>query len=94
LTGATGGETSDSEALIPLVLAVETLGDWEVTGVVSSLGSPLMVDVDDDRVKVWVKGARWVSFNFLVSFHDMVKAGEERIGGRESMKEEDKKGRE
>jgi hypothetical protein len=46
-----------------LVLAVETLGDWEVTGVVSSLGSPLMVDVDDDRVKVWVKGARWVSFN-------------------------------
>jgi hypothetical protein len=29
-----------------------------------------------------------------VSFHDMVKAGEERIGGRESMKEEDKKGRE
>jgi hypothetical protein len=59
-TGATGGETSDSEALIPSGLGDETVGVCAV----SSFGSlPLMVDVEEDRVKVLVKGARWVSFN-------------------------------
>jgi hypothetical protein len=30
-----------------------------------------MVDVDEDRLKVLARGARWVSLSFLVSFQDM-----------------------
>lgn len=46
--------------LIPSGLGDETVGVCAV----SSFGSlPLMVDVEEDRVKVLVKGARWVSFN-------------------------------
>lgn len=40
------------------------VGACETTGV-SSPDSALMVDVDEDRVKVCVKGARWVSFNSI-----------------------------
>jgi hypothetical protein len=54
------------DILIPLELEVDILGVGvcEATGV-SSPDSPLMVDVDEDRVKVCVKGARWVSFNSI-----------------------------
>jgi hypothetical protein len=75
-TAATGGETSDSEAVIPFDALVEILGVGvcEATGV-SSPDSPLMVDVEEDRVNVCVKGARCVSFNFLVIFQDIVEGG-------------------
>lgn len=52
-----------SNILIPL-LGDTLLGDWVATGVgASSAASPLIVEVEEDRAKVWVKGARWVSFN-------------------------------
>jgi hypothetical protein len=63
--------------LIPLEFVDEILGVCETTGV-SSPDSPLMVDVEDERVKVFVRGARCVSFNFLVSFHDIVTASRGR----------------
>lgn len=69
-TGATGGETRASEAEMPSDGGVSTLGEWEIGGA-SSLDSPLIVEVEEDR-KDWVRGARWVSFNFLVSFHDIL----------------------
>jgi hypothetical protein len=43
----------------------EILGVCETTGV-SSPDSPLMVDVEDERVKVFVRGARCVSFNSAI----------------------------
>jgi hypothetical protein len=33
---------------------------------------PVMVDVEGDLEKVLDRGPRWVSFNFLVSFHDIL----------------------
>jgi hypothetical protein len=51
--------------LIPLEFVDEILGVCETTGV-SSPDSPLMVDVEDERVKVFVRGARCVSFNSAV----------------------------
>lgn len=51
-----------NNVLIPLVFVVEMLGVCETTGV-SSPESPLMVDVEEDRVNVWVKGAKCVSFS-------------------------------
>jgi hypothetical protein len=46
-------------------VAEATLGGLEATGVVASspLESPLIVEVEEDRPKDEVKGARWVSFN-------------------------------
>lgn len=50
--------------LIPLLGDTPPFGDWVATGVgASSAASPLIVEVEEDRAKVWVKGARWVSFN-------------------------------
>lgn len=76
LTGATGGETSDSEAAIPLLeVSDDSLGVCDVAGV-SSPDSPLIVDVEEERVKLCVKGARCVSLSLnilLVIFQDMVK---------------------
>lgn len=54
--------TRRENILIPLELVVDMLGGCETTGV-SSPESPLMVDVEEDRVNVWVKGARCVSFS-------------------------------
>lgn len=35
-------------------------------------GGSTIVDCDEEREKVFAKGApKWVSFSFLVSFHDM-----------------------
>lgn len=93
-TGATGGETRDSEAAVdqetrqldttsrqtslkseyyppmPFVEGVadgETLGAWVATGVSSlptpPFESPLIVEVEGDRPKPWVRGARCVSFS-------------------------------
>ena len=36
------------------------------------LSLSVIVDVEGDREKVLVRGPRWVSFNFLVSFHDIL----------------------
>lgn len=55
-------EENSNNILIPLEFVVEILGVCETTGV-SSPESPLMVDVEEDRVNVWVKGAKCVSFN-------------------------------
>lgn len=94
LTGATGGETRDSEAAIlliphagkavslktqfllpaksdtiqmPFVDAVDaTLGAWEATGVSSPpLESALIVEVEDERPNVLVKGAKCVSLSSI-----------------------------
>jgi hypothetical protein len=54
-------------------------GSFESTSVVALLAelavldgaSLVMVDVDEDLLKVFARGARWVSFSFLVNFHDM-----------------------
>jgi hypothetical protein len=77
-TGATGGETRDSEAAIPFTDGVAE-GGLEDTGVGASspFESALIVEVDDDRPNEEVKGARCVSFNLpvnilLVSFQDIV----------------------
>ena len=47
------------------------LGAWEATGVSSPapFDSPLIVEVEDDRPKPWVKGARCVSFNSANESH-------------------------
>jgi hypothetical protein len=37
--------------------------------------SGVMVEVDDDREKVFASGARCVSLSFFVSFHDIVVGG-------------------
>jgi len=54
------------------------VGAW-MDGVVEPEGdfagaSVVMVDCEEDREKVLARGARCVSFNFLVSFHDMLAA--------------------
>jgi hypothetical protein len=54
-------------------------GSLESTSVVALLAelavfdgaSLVMVDVDEDLLKVFARGARWVSFSFLVNFHDI-----------------------
>jgi hypothetical protein len=33
--------------------------------------SDTIVEVEEDRLKVFANGARWVSLSFLVSFQDM-----------------------
>jgi len=38
----------------------------------------VMVAVDGDRENVFARGPRWVSFSFLVSFHDMFAKGNGR----------------
>lgn len=59
--------------------------------------SPLIVEVDDDRPKVCVNGARWVSFNSknfqieLASIPDS-HVGGEGGGGRERDPEVDRQG--
>jgi hypothetical protein len=45
---------------------VEPEGDFAGASVV-------MVDWEEEREKVLARGARCVSFNFLVSFHDMAR---------------------
>ena len=50
--------------LIPSALLPGVLGGCDATGVGASADSPpLMVDVEEEREKVEVKGARCVSFN-------------------------------
>jgi len=64
-----------SEAAISLVgVEVPEMLGWPL----SSL-SGVMVDVDVDLEKVFVKGPKWVSLSFLVSFHDMLFM--EAVGG-------------
>lgn len=57
-------------------MASEAAMALSVVGVTAPLACPslslsVMVEVDGDRAKA-LKGPRWVSFNFLVSFHDMI----------------------
>lgn len=63
------------------------LGSFEsarVEPLLTEVWSPTMVEVEEERLKVLASGARWVSFNFLVSFHDMAAAVEENQAcGRE-----------
>ena len=56
--------------LIPSELADERVGGWGATGVCDSSTEslPLIVDVEEERVKVCVKGARWVSFNSVIAY--------------------------
>lgn len=53
--------------LIPSELVDGRVGGWGATGVGASSAAspPLIVDVEEERVKVCVKGARWVSFNSI-----------------------------
>lgn len=61
LTGR-GSNGKQGDIPIPLLSLEVELGDGEVAGV-SSAGSPLIVEVDDDRPKDWARGARCVSFS-------------------------------
>jgi len=76
-------------ASLPLLLVLcckFEVGVW-IEGVVDPEGdfagaSVVMVDCEEDREKVLARGARCVSFNFLVSFHDMLAARVEVVFGR------------
>lgn len=75
LVGAAGGETSASDAAIPLLEPVLVLALAELVVGVGSSGageSGLMVDVEEDLPKPLVRGAKCVSLSFLVSFQDIV----------------------
>lgn len=63
---ATGvdGKCQEGDILIPLELFDVRLGGlWWTEVVESSAASPLIVDVDEDRPKDEVRGARCVSFS-------------------------------
>lgn len=56
-------ELSKANVLIPSALLAGVLGGCDATGVGASVDSPpLMVDVEEEREKVEVKGARCISF--------------------------------
>jgi hypothetical protein len=64
------------EATIPMPFG--SLGSTRVVALLAELDvlgcSLTIVEVDDDRLKVFARGARCVSFSFLVSFQLIVKS--------------------
>lgn len=44
----------------------------EANGLEGLDDSLTMVEVDEERPKVFARGARWVSLSFFVSFHDIL----------------------
>jgi hypothetical protein len=68
-----GGKGSRDKVHTPIVLSFVGVAVPEMAAPWALSSFSVTVAVDGDRENVFARGPRWVSFSFLVSFHDIAK---------------------